>query len=583
MQRPEHSELTGSPGAATARGSTSPGRGAGRHAPRADRRRPIMTHGLPSPTRRPQRRSRRAPRRRPASGSQRRPGGHDQPAAQQAAAPQQPAGDRQASQGRRASAAGKRARARRASARQLEACPPRPAPLSARPTRDCRQRGGSRGGRRSRLGASVTRRSGAPDRARHRRALSKPAGPGRRRSSWCSSASARWPPSRCRCAMRSAACWPRRRERRRRAPASTTRRWTASPCAPPTREAPAPSSPVRLAVVGESRAGQPGRRGAPAGEAIRISTGAMLPEGADAVVRKEDCRDAGEHGRGAGRGRARQGGAARRRGHPGRRASCWSAGTLLGPAELGVLASVGAAEVSARGGRESRVLVDRRRAGGAGRAARARGRSATRTPTRSPPRSRRRARELTERRLVPDDRAATVEAIRAGLAAMCWSSAEAYRSGPRPRQAGASRSWASRRSSGAWRCGPDTRPGSESERTGHARVRPSRQPGLGDGHLPSVRAAGARGAGGRGRDSERGRPRSWTRTTASGRAARTWCAAGSRRATTAGTCGRRRRRDRTCSPRCWAPRRWRCWRSSAATSRRASGSDRAALRLELEV
>lgn len=51
--------------------------------------------------------------------------------------------------------------------------------------------------------------------------------------------------------------------------------------------------PARLAVVDESRAGHPAHRGAAHGEAIAISTGAVMPAGADAVVRVEDT-DAGE-------------------------------------------------------------------------------------------------------------------------------------------------------------------------------------------------------------------------------------------------------------------------------------------------
>ena len=41
-------------------------------------------------------------------------------------------------------------------------------------------------------------------------------------------------------------------------------------------------------MAGESRAGHPADRRLGAGEAIAISTGAMVPDGADAVVRVED-------------------------------------------------------------------------------------------------------------------------------------------------------------------------------------------------------------------------------------------------------------------------------------------------------
>jgi len=51
-------------------------------------------------------------------------------------------------------------------------------------------------------------------------------------------------------------------------------------------------NPVTLKVVGESRAGLPFDREINGGEAIRISTGAMLPPGTDTVVRVEDTRKA---------------------------------------------------------------------------------------------------------------------------------------------------------------------------------------------------------------------------------------------------------------------------------------------------
>jgi molybdopterin molybdotransferase len=49
-------------------------------------------------------------------------------------------------------------------------------------------------------------------------------------------------------------------------------------------------SPVMLKVMGESRAGQPFDREVNRDEAVHISTGAMLPDGADTVVRVEDTR-----------------------------------------------------------------------------------------------------------------------------------------------------------------------------------------------------------------------------------------------------------------------------------------------------
>ena len=100
-----------------------------------------------------------------------------------------------------------------------------------------------------------------------------------------------------------------------------------------------------LAVVGESRAGHPAARALNAGEAIAISTGAVVPEGADAVVRVEDT-DAGAstvevHVRvDVGRD-IRRAGEDIRAGE-----TVIAAGTGLGPAELGVLASVGRGDVA---------------------------------------------------------------------------------------------------------------------------------------------------------------------------------------------------------------------------------------------
>ncbi len=102
----------------------------------------------------------------------------------------------------------------------------------------------------------------------------------------------------------------------------------------------AASSPVALEVVGESRAGSPAQRALGPGEAVAISTGAMLPAGGDAVVRVEDTRvraprveilrapAPAQNVRRAGED-VRAGATVLRR------------GATLGPAELGVLASLG--------------------------------------------------------------------------------------------------------------------------------------------------------------------------------------------------------------------------------------------------
>jgi molybdopterin molybdotransferase len=104
-------------------------------------------------------------------------------------------------------------------------------------------------------------------------------------------------------------------------------------------------APARLRLSDESRAGRPAERSLGAGEAIAISTGAMVPEGADAVVRVEDTGSSNgavnvlvevESGRDI-----------RRAGEdiePGD--VVLKAGTEIGPAELGVLASVGSSSVA---------------------------------------------------------------------------------------------------------------------------------------------------------------------------------------------------------------------------------------------
>ena len=115
----------------------------------------------------------------------------------------------------------------------------------------------------------------------------------------------------------------------------------------------AAGGPAELSVVGESRAGAPAGRELRPGEAIRISTGALVPAGADAVVPVERATEAdgrvsvpavepGANVRRAGEdvpaGRVVLGG-----------------GTELGPAEVAMLASLGRERV--RCGARPRVSV----------------------------------------------------------------------------------------------------------------------------------------------------------------------------------------------------------------------------------
>jgi molybdopterin molybdotransferase len=55
-----------------------------------------------------------------------------------------------------------------------------------------------------------------------------------------------------------------------------------------------PNKEARLAIVDRVAAGGAGRRSVKSGEAVRIFTGAPMPEGADAVFMQEDCRVDGD-------------------------------------------------------------------------------------------------------------------------------------------------------------------------------------------------------------------------------------------------------------------------------------------------
>jgi molybdopterin molybdotransferase len=108
----------------------------------------------------------------------------------------------------------------------------------------------------------------------------------------------------------------------------------------------APESPVRLRVVDELPAGKAPTVPVGPGEAIRIMTGAPAPDGADAIVMVEDTVAEGDGEKGGGfvviRKEARPGDHVRPAGgdlavgDP-----AFPAGSVLGPAHLGVVASLG--------------------------------------------------------------------------------------------------------------------------------------------------------------------------------------------------------------------------------------------------
>jgi molybdopterin molybdotransferase len=106
-------------------------------------------------------------------------------------------------------------------------------------------------------------------------------------------------------------------------------------------------SPVRLRVVGESRAGRPAESAIGPGEVIRIATGAMIPAGANAILRREDVVE--RNGEIETERRVQAGTYIRLTGEdirPGQ--GVLAGGAALGPAELGVLASIGCDPVLCR-------------------------------------------------------------------------------------------------------------------------------------------------------------------------------------------------------------------------------------------
>ncbi len=112
--------------------------------------------------------------------------------------------------------------------------------------------------------------------------------------------------------------------------------------------------PARLLVVGTVAAGATPDRAVGAGEAVRIMTGAPMPDGADAIAIVEVTSADGDHV--LIRQPTRPGFAIR---HPGGDLAVgqevFPAGTVLGPGHLGVLASIGLEKVAAY--RRARVGV----------------------------------------------------------------------------------------------------------------------------------------------------------------------------------------------------------------------------------
>src|SRR2546423_2293900 len=112
--------------------------------------------------------------------------------------------------------------------------------------------------------------------------------------------------------------------------------------------------PAPLRVVGRIAAGALPSRAVGAGEAVRIFTGAPLPDGADAVVPQEDVEVEGDRVRVPGGVAA--GAYVRPRGEDVRRGDrVLSPGQRLGPAEIGLLATLGHSPVRVH--RQPRVAI----------------------------------------------------------------------------------------------------------------------------------------------------------------------------------------------------------------------------------
>src|SRR5512137_413982 len=116
----------------------------------------------------------------------------------------------------------------------------------------------------------------------------------------------------------------------------------------------AAAAATRLAVVGTALAGRAFSGSVGPGQAVRVMTGAVLPRGADVVVPQEAAQADGDTLEVAAGLRAgqhiRRAGEDLERGQPALRA-----GRRVGAAELGLLASLGIAEVAVR--RRLRVAI----------------------------------------------------------------------------------------------------------------------------------------------------------------------------------------------------------------------------------
>jgi molybdopterin molybdotransferase len=102
------------------------------------------------------------------------------------------------------------------------------------------------------------------------------------------------------------------------------------------------SQPAHYRLVGQQPAGQGGGRPLNEGEAVRILTGAVVPEGAFAVVKQEDCRLSGDGNLVEPPANISQGAFIRRAGEVLKMGEpVLSPGTLITPGSIGLLAASG--------------------------------------------------------------------------------------------------------------------------------------------------------------------------------------------------------------------------------------------------
>ena len=157
-------------------------------------------------------------------------------------------------------------------------------------------------------------------------------------------------------------------------------RWMAMRCAARRRRARASTTRSPFRCTARRCPAQPFAGVVPANAAIRIMTGAPVPEGVDAVVPAEYATETA--GRSRSRGRSRPASTSGTRGEDIRRARRRSrAGRRLRPQDVGLIASLGMARVSRRPAAARAHSRHRQRGEGAGRRRRVRIRSTTRIRT----------------------------------------------------------------------------------------------------------------------------------------------------------------------------------------------------------